>query len=240
MTIGIMGAMEEEVRDLLSDMSGADKVSLGSRTYHVGKLEGRDVVICLSRIGKVASASTATTLINHFKASSIIFTGVAGGVAPEIKIGDVVLASKVMQFDMDASPIMNFKRFEIPLLGKIYFDLCGDLRGKARAAISEFLGEDPKHLGSRLHEGIIGSSDHFIDDPVRKASLLREIPDLLAVEMEGGAVGQVCSEWNVPLLLIRSISDTADHNSPADFPKFLTEVAAPLSAGVVRRILRGK
>lgn len=238
MAIGIMGAMEEEVRDLLSFMTDTTKVALGSRTYHVGKIEGRDVVVCLSRIGKVASASTATTLLNHFKASSIIFTGVAGGVAPQIKIGDVVLASKVMQFDVDASPIMNFKRFEIPLLGKIYFDLCQDLRGKARHAIQSFLDADPGHKGAALHEGIIGSSDHFIDCPKRKEALIKDIPGLLAVEMEGGAVGQICSEWNVPLLLIRSISDTADHNSPSDFPKFLSEVAAPLSAAVVREVLR--
>ena len=230
--------MEAEVKDLVQNLESPTKVTCGSRTYHLGRLEGKDVVIALSRIGKVASASTITTLIDRFKASTVIFTGVAGGIAPYINIGDVVLATQVLQCDMDASALVEFKKFEIPLLGKIYFDLSADLRAKARTAIATFIKSDPKHNGAKLVEGIVASCDRFVVDPKQKESFAREIPGLLAVEMEGGSVGQVCFEWNVPLVLIRSISDTADHNSHIDFNKFLVDVAAPLSAGVVRALLR--
>ncbi len=230
--------MPEEVRDIIASLEQSSTIECGSRTYYQGKLEGQSVVVVLSRIGKVAAASTATTLIDRFKATTLFFTGVAGGIAPHLKQGDVVLAARTMQCDVDASAVMGFKRFEIPLLNRIYFELCEQLRAKARTAISSFIQSDPLHQGAALHEGLIASCDQFVMDATHKESLATAIPDLLAVEMEGGAVSQVCYEWGVPLLLIRSISDTTDSNSVGDFGEFVATLAAPLSAGVVRSILR--
>ncbi len=237
MTIGIIGAMPEEVEAILASIKNVSIDVRGSREYHCGTLEGQNVVVVLSRVGKVAAASTATTLINHFAAKSIIFTGVAGGVAPHIRIGDVVIATSLIQHDLDASAIMRFKKFEIPLLGVTEIQTDSVLRGRARRACERFVAGDPRHRGAKVYEGIIASGDQFIFDKRKSESLCSEIPGLLAVEMEGAAVAQVCYEWKVPFVIVRSISDNADHNSIVDFPRFVQEVAAPLSAGVVKSLL---
>jgi len=238
MTIGIIGAMEEELSALLPALTNRTQTEIGSRCYYCGQIEGKDVAIALSRIGKVAAASSVTTLIDRFAPSSIVFTGVAGSASPEVKIGDVVVASSLIQHDMDASAIMGFKRFEIPLLGRSLFETDSTLRERALKAASDFISTDPKHKGSLVHQGIIASGDQFMVDTEKTKALVQAIPGLLAVEMEGAAVAQVCYEWKMPFIVLRSISDNADHQAHIDFPKFIKEIAAPLSAGVVHRLLK--
>ena len=115
MTIGIMSAMREEIVSLVVELGTADEaIHTGMRTYHRGLLWGMPVVLVYSRIGKVAAASTATHLIAQFGVDEVIFTGVAGAVDPALNIGDIVVAAKLYQHDMDASPL--FSQHEIPLL----------------------------------------------------------------------------------------------------------------------------
>jgi adenosylhomocysteine nucleosidase len=238
MTIGIIGAMPEEIADLLDHAKNFKSEEYGKRTYYSGELEGHEVVLVLSRIGKVAAGSTATTLIDKFKAKKIIFTGVAGGVAPALKVGDIVIANSLLQHDMDASAIMNFKKYEIPLLGRINFESDPDLVKKAVISAEEFISTHPKYKSASVLLGLIASGDKFIFTAEKTQKLIRDLPDLLAVEMEGAAVAQVCFEWDIPFVVIRSISDNANHDSTIDFPKFISEFAAPFSAGIIKNLLK--
>ena len=117
MRIGIMAALQQEIADLLALMGPQMHLTrIGQRDYYEGRIGEHDCVVVLARIGKVAASASCVTLIREFKVEQIVFTGLAGGLGPEVRIGDVVVASELMQHDFDASPI--FPRYEIPLLGR--------------------------------------------------------------------------------------------------------------------------
>ena len=120
MRIGIMAALHQEIADLLALMGPQMHLTrIGQRDYYEGRIGEHDCVVVLARIGKVAASASCVTLIREFKVEQIVFTGLAGGLGPEVRIGDVVVASELMQHDFDASPI--FPRYEIPLLGRARF-----------------------------------------------------------------------------------------------------------------------
>ena len=119
MSIGIISAMKEEIQALHNQLELRSTIEKGRRTYYQGKLFNQEVVLVFSRWGKVASATTATQLINDFEIDEIIFTGVAGGIKSKIRIGDIVIGKELYQHDMDASPLIP--KYEIPLLGKRAF-----------------------------------------------------------------------------------------------------------------------
>ena len=248
--IAVMSAMKEELGVLLDELEKKQPVTvLGGREFHRGTLFGWDVVLAFSGWGKVASATVATSLLQHFEAQEIIFTGVAGGVAPDLQVGDVVLASELIQHDMDASPVPGIARFEIPLLGKTRFETNPERRARGMRGISSFLGgggssqiqDSPfRALGDRppkVVEGLVASGDQFIADQDRRAEIVRLLPDVLCVEMEGAAVAQVCFEHQRPVTVVRTISDTADATSPMDFPAFLKSLAGHYSRRIVEVLL---
>lgn len=246
-----MSAMKEELGVLLDELDeddGGVRV-LAGRSYHRGTLFGRRVILAFSGWGKVASASVATTLIQRFGAEEVIFTGVAGAVDPDLQVGDVVVARELIQHDMDASPVPGIRRFEIPLLGRVRFETHRGRRARALKGISAFLGdpvpagmpESPfRKLGSRcprVVEGLVASGDQFVASKERREEILRLLPDLLCVEMEGAAVAQVCYENGKPVTVVRTISDTADSKSPLDFPVFLETMAGSYSKRIVEVLL---
>ena len=121
MLLGIMGAMPEELDKIIAAIVDKTIVEKGSRLYYCGQLIGQDVVAVFSRWGKVAAATTVANLILDFKVDRIVFTGVAGAIAPDLNIGDIVIAQRLFQHDMDARPLM--RRFEIPLTGKTSYEI---------------------------------------------------------------------------------------------------------------------
>jgi adenosylhomocysteine nucleosidase len=218
------------------------------RTFFEGTWEGQDVVLVLSRIGKVSAAITTLLLLERFGATHIVFTGVAGAIDPALRIGDVVIAERLVQHDMDASPLPAFKRFEIPLLGKIFFET-GLANQASDAAIRYTQGDflrDVTHerraaFGMdrpRVYQGLVASGDQFLADARKTAELREALPDLLCAEMEGAAVAQVCHEMGgIPTAIIRVISDQADHSAAVDFLRFVDEVAEYLTGGIVQALL---
>ena len=138
--IGIMAALHDEVAALVAAMGSTARVhSVGRRDYYVGTLMGRECVLVLARVGKVAAAATAVTLIREFSAASVIFTGLAGAVAGQVRVGDVVMARHLLQHDLDASPL--FPRYEVPLLGRSHFDACETLTATLAHCAAEYLAE---------------------------------------------------------------------------------------------------
>ncbi|WP_250451873.1 5'-methylthioadenosine/adenosylhomocysteine nucleosidase [Caballeronia sp. ATUFL_M2_KS44] len=246
--LGIMAALPQELGDLIAQMrtvGDVRTVTLGQREYHVGEAHGVRVVVTLARIGKVAAAATASALIHVFEADAIVFTGVAGGVHRDVRVGDIVVADALLQHDLDASPL--FPRYEVPLLARARFDADGSLSDALAAAARAFVETEADALAERfavtaprVHRGLIVSGDRFIASHDAVAALRDALPDALAVEMEGAALAQVCYEHGVPCAVVRTISDTADAAAPVSFVEFLTALAGAYSSGVLGRFLQAR
>jgi adenosylhomocysteine nucleosidase len=241
----IVAALHDELASVLTLMPDEHKEVVGGREFWVGHLHGHEVVAVLSGIGKVAAATTATLLIERFGVSRIVFTGVAGGLDPEARVGDVVVAEQLLQHDLDASPI--FPRHEVPGYGRSRFDTDRALSQQLSGAVASVLA-DVGHFLSRdavmafglqapsLHQGLIVSGDRFVSTTAESEALQRELPQALAVEMEGAAFAQVCHDFGVPLAVVRTISDRADDAAHIDFPRFLREVASKYSGAIVQAL----
>ena len=246
--LGIMAALPQELGDLIAHMRAVGDVrtvTLGQREYHVGEAHGVRVVVTLARIGKVAAAATASALIHVFEADAIVFTGVAGGVHRDVRVGDIVVADALLQHDLDASPL--FPRYEVPLLDRARFDADGSLSDALAAAARAFVETEADALAERfavtaprVHRGLIVSGDRFIASHDAVSALRDALPDALAVEMEGAALAQVCYEHGVPCAVVRTISDTADAAAPVSFVEFLTVLAGAYSSGVLGRFLQAR
>jgi adenosylhomocysteine nucleosidase len=237
--LGIVSAMREELAAVLGHISNARCQRAAGRDFYVGTWHGRAVVAVLSRIGKVAAATTATALIERFGVSAIVFTGVAGGLGPGVRIGDVVVARDFLQYDLDASPL--FPRYEVPLYGRARFPADAPLTHQLARAAAHAL-TDPAQLpdlaawglsGPVVHQGLVISGDRFIATRESSAALREALPDALAVEMEGAAIAQVCHDYGVPLAAVRTISDRADDAAHIDFTRFVATVASRYSAAIM-------
>lgn len=240
--VAIVAAMQEELGALLAVMPDEQRVRVAGRDFWVGHLHGQAVVAVLSRIGKVAAATTATVLLERFGVRAIVFTGVAGGLAPGVRVGDVVVATKLLQHDLDASPI--FPKYEVPLTGHARF-AADTATSDALAAVVAGVLRDPVALlgqavvddfglhAPRLHRGLLVSGDRFVSTAAESEALRRALPDALAVEMEGAAVAQVCHDYRVPFAAVRTISDRADDAAHADFLRFVAAVASRYSLAVI-------
>jgi adenosylhomocysteine nucleosidase len=244
--IGILAALPQEIEGLIeqigTDIEGGIRTEThGQRDFHIGRLHGRDCVVVLSRIGKVAAAATAATLIHRFGVCGMVFTGVAGGVSRDVHVGDIVVAETLTQHDMDASPL--FPRFEVPLLDRTAFHADPMWTDTLMSAAASFLkqaregGGDDTLLAARVHRGLIASGDQFVSDTAALKRLQNDLPGLLAVDMESAAVAQVCYEHGVPLAVVRSISDGADEHAAHSFAHFLENVAGRYAGAVLQRFL---
>lgn len=246
MYVGIISAMQEEIEAIQIQLKVEKKIVKGMRTYYQGILFDKKVILVFSRWGKVASATTATQLINDFDVDEIIFTGVAGGVQSNIFVGDIVIGKDLFQHDMDASPLV--KTYEVPLLGKSAFSSHAEKRDQLTRASYQFLQNINDFLSSTqlskfqikkptVHIGDIASGDQFISSSHQSLKILSGLPTVNCVEMEGAAVAQVCFEYQVPFSIIRTISDNANHNAHIDFPKFAKEIASKYALGILKYYL---
>ena len=244
--IAIVSALHDELSKLLELMPDEHKQVRAVREFWLGHLHGHDVVVALSGIGKVAAATTATILIEQFKVDRIVFTGVAGGLGKNVKIGDLVVADSFMQHDMDASPI--FPRYELPGYGTSILDADEALKAELVRACEYVMAHLPTTLEPatiqahglhkpQVHTGLVISGDRFVSTSAEAKQLQQDLPQALAVEMEGAAFAQVCYDYKVPFAAVRTISDNADDAATVDFTRFLAEVASHYSALIVDRFI---
>lgn len=244
-TTAILSALAQEQQGLLALLSDAREVRRAGRDFWTGALHGVPVVLALSRIGKVAAATTATTLIEAFGAERIVFTGVAGALGSDVRVGDVVVASHFVQHDMDASPL--FPRFEVPLYRQSRFacdpQLTASLADACRHAMAQWQQQPgPSGTTPTVHQGLIASGDRFI----ATAQIARDVQqslsanamNALAVEMEGAAVAQVCHDYGIAFAAVRTISDRADDLAHVDFEQFVNDVAGVYALRILAHFLR--
>lgn len=246
--IGILAAVHDEIAGLLAEMGPTAKVKrIGLRDYYQGALCGCPCVLVLARMGKVAAAATTVTLIREFDVQAVVFTGLAGGIGAQVRVGDIVVARSLIQHDMDARPL--FPRYQVPLLDRSYFDTDTVLSTALMQSATAYLASDfPDAVGTRtrglygigtpgIHHGLIASGDLFVNDAHMAQTLAGALPDVLCVEMEGAAVAQICHEYGVSCAVLRTVSDRADSASHIDFEAFLKQVASLYSLGILRRFL---
>ncbi len=228
MKIGIIGAMDVEVAELIESMENIKKDTISGIVYYQGTLQGKDVVVAKCGIGKVHAAVCAQTMILQYNPAAIINTGVAGSLSASLDIGDLVVSNKVVQHDFDTSGvgdpiglISGIDLIEIP---------CPEM-------LVEKIEKSAKKIeNTKVFVGTIASGDQFICSASKKDYIVENFKALCA-EMEGAAIGHVCYLNNVDFCIIRAISDKADGSAHMDFPAFV-QIAAKKSINLINNFLK--
>ena len=243
--VAIICAMQVEIEALLQELKNVKTTEKGQRTYFIGTLFDKEVVLVFSRWGKVAAAATTTQLINDFDLEEIIFTGVAGAISDKLNIGDIVIGNKLFQHDLNGSPF--YERFEIPILKKKFLKT-KDAAKLIKAtdaflhSFTQFIAEKDgvkfKVTDPKMIYGDIASGDQFIKSSKKIAKINKRLPSAICVEMEGAAVAQVCYEYDVPFSIIRIISDKANDNANVDFLKFSNAIASHYAFGILKNYFK--
>lgn len=227
MTIVIIGAMEPEVAILKSKLESPQTKQVADFHFHRGTLNGKDVVLVQSGIGKVAATIATTLAIQLFAPSYVINTGSAGGFDPELKVGDLAIGDELVHHDVDVTAF-NYEFGQVPGMPATF-----SADASLVAKITECVDEMPE-ITSKV--GLIATGDSFMCDPERISATRAQFPTMLAVEMEGAAIAQACHQLKTPFLVIRSLSDIAGKESPMSFDAYL-EVASKNSSELVLRLL---
>jgi adenosylhomocysteine/aminodeoxyfutalosine nucleosidase len=219
--IAIMGAMPEEIEPLVAKLENVSSMMYAANTYYEGTYKGQDVVVAYSMIGKVFATLTATILIEKFKCDMLLFSGVAGAIADDLKIGDLVIADGLCQHDLD-----------ITAFGHPYgYVPEGDVCIPTDVTLRHIAKKVAEEKGMTLKEGVIATGDQFVANPERK-DWIGETFKAHALEMEGASVAVVCNALNIPFFILRAISDSADMDASFNFDTFL-ESSAKISADFI-------
>jgi len=209
MKIGIITAMDEELRLLIETLEDANKHTRQGFVFHTGTIGRHEVVLVQSGIGKVMSALAVTLLVEAFEIDAIINTGSAGGLDKILSIGDVVIAQELAYHDVD-----------VTAFGYEYGQMAGQ---PLYYESSKYFISELKKLIPEAHIGLITSSDSFVSHATRRIEIKNHFPEVLAVEMEGASIAQSATVFKKPFVVIRSISDLADDEASVNFDEFVIE-----------------
>ena len=220
-----MGAMPEEIAPILEIVGEYKTIEYAGNSYYEATYKGTQLVIAYSKIGKVFSTLTASTMIQHFACDRLLFSGVAGGINPTLKIGDLIVATKLSQHDLDITAFGHPMGY-VPG-GSVFIEADKDL-----IALSK---EVAKELGKTVQEGIIATGDQFVHQESIKEGIVKNF-NADALEMEGASVALVCDALNIPFFILRAISDTADTDASFSFDEFM-ESSAIISAEFVMKMV---
>ena len=227
MKIGIIAAMPEELLHLTQNLDKPQEVQVLGNTYYTGTIGKIEVVLVQSGIGKVMSAMSVAVLADHFQVEAIINTGSAGALAEGIAVGDVVIADKLVYHDVD---VTAFGYAYGQMAGQpLYFESDKNFITRIQTNLSQ--------LNQTCHLGLIATGDSFIAGDDKIASIKSHFPDVLAVEMEGAAIAQAAQALDLPFLVIRAMSDNANHEASISFDEFIIE-AGRRSAQVLLAFLK--
>ena len=227
MTVGIIAALKIEAEEIVSSMEEPREEKTPAFSFVCGRIGNVNVVSSVCGIGKVHAAMCAEAMILRYSPDYIINTGIAGTLTDKLSIGDMAIASGVCQHDFDITAFGHAPGF-IEGIDKVCFP--------SSPYLADRLSEITCKKKVRVLVGTIASGDQFISCSDKK-KFIKDTFSAIACEMEGGAVGQVCTANNVPFCVIRAISDDADGNAPEDYPSF-SENSAKRSAGIVTEFIR--
>ncbi len=225
--IAILGAMVEEIEPLLEIFGEYKIVEYAGNRYYLTSYKGEKLVVAYSKIGKVFASLSATVMIEKFGAKKLLFSGVAGAINSDLKIGDLIVATKLAQHDLDITAFGH--PFGYVPEGKVYVE--------ADTNLIEIAKSVAKDEGIKLKEGVIATGDQFVCDERRK-EWIKKTFNADALEMEGASVAVVCDAFNVPFFVLRAISDSADMDAGFDFDEFLKSSAKESADFVVSMLDR--
>lgn len=224
MKIGIIAAMSCEI-DLLKAALTEPLIEKHAWTeFCSGHIGGNDVVFTQCGIGKVSAAAAVQAMITAYRPDYVINTGCAGALAKELAVGDIVVADRTVEWDIDICAL-GYPRGFVDALGQVEMLTDSVLSDKIVNAI----GSDTKVV-----RGLIASGDQFISSPAQRETILSAFPDALCAEMEGAAIGHVCAQNGVPFAIIRCMSDSANGDSSVDFPTFAAKAGAKSAACMLK------
>lgn len=222
MKYGIIGAMDEEVAYLRAEMSQVKEYSIANSLFIEGKIEDKEVILLKSGIGKVNAAMSTTILMEQFQPTVVINTGSAGGFSEKLSVGDLVISDEVVHHDVDATAF-DYVYGQVPQM---------PARFKSDQSLIDQIKAILSNLDVRYEIGLVATGDSFMNDEERVNEVRRLFPKMLAAEMEGAAIAQVCYQYDVPFIIIRALSDIAGKESPVTFDQFL-KVAAKNSSNII-------
>ncbi len=225
MKIAIMGAMPEEVAPILEKLGSYKTTEYANNKYYEATYKGVELVIAYSKIGKVFSTLTATTMIQHFGCDRLLFSGVAGAISPTLKVGDLIVATKLSQHDLDITAFGH--PFGFVPEGAVFIETDSEMLTMSKQVASS--------MGKTVQEGIIATGDQFVANEERK-NWIGDTFKADALEMEGASVAVVCDALDVPFFILRAISDAADMDASFSFDEFL-ETSAVESAEFVMKMV---
>ncbi|AST92668.1 5'-methylthioadenosine/S-adenosylhomocysteine nucleosidase [Sutcliffiella cohnii] len=216
MNVAIIGAMEEEVTILRDKIENMEQTTIAGCEFYSGTLNGVQVTLLKSGIGKVNAALSTTILLNNFKPDVVINTGSAGGFLSSLNVGDVVISTEVRHHDVDVT-VFGYEYGQVPGLPAAFV---------ADEKLMEVAKKAAEHVsGMQVVEGLIATGDSFMNDPVRVEAVREKMPNLYAAEMEAAAIAQVCHAFQTPFVVIRALSDIAGKESNVSFEQFLSKAA---------------
>ena len=228
MKIGIIGAMAQEVKVLTESFKEIKKWEKAGATFYSGEMAGNEVIVVQSGIGKVLASLTASLLIQHYQVDLLINTGSAGGIGEGLSVGDVVIAEKLAYYDVDATGF-GYSYGQLPGGMPLYYETNSKLVAQITVAAEK--------SNLSIKKGLIVTGDSFIDDQDKIQEILSHFPAALCCEMEGTAIAQTAYQFDVPVVVIRAMSDTADHAATQSFDEFIDE-AGQRSAEMVLTFIR--
>ena len=226
MKVGVIGAMEQEVAILRSQIENCQTISRAGCEIYTGKINGVDVALLKSGIGKVAAAIGTTLLLEHCQPDVVINTGSAGGLDPRLNVGDIVVSTEVRYHDADVTAF-GYEPGQMAQCPPA-FVADSNLINVAEQCINL--------LDMNAVRGLVCSGDAFINGAEPLARIKAMFPQVAAVEMEATAIGQVCHQFGIPFVVVRAISDVADKESHTSFDEFLP-IAARQSSLMINAIL---
>ncbi len=232
MKAGIIGAMEPEVAILKAKLTNATTSTFGGFEFYQGQLNGHDVVIVQSGIGKVAAALATALLIDKFNPDYVVNTGSAGGFEQSLKVGDVVISSEVRYHDVDVTAF-GYEIGQLPANPAAYIPH-PNLVDAAKQGVEQLAQVNNNTIQTLV--GLITTGDTFMTAEADIAKARANFPTMAAVEMEGAAIAHTCHQFNVPFVIIRSMSDIAGKESPSSFEAYL-ETASVNSSQLVENML---
>lgn len=226
MTIGIIGAMDEEVEILKNNMSEKEETEIANCLFIKGNLHGKNIVLLKSGIGKVNAAMATTILMERYSPELIINTGSAGGFSKKLEVGDVVVSSEVVHHDVDVTAF-DYEYGQVPGMPPTY---------KADVKLVEKAIKAINNMEIQGEIGLIATADSFMEDPKRVQETRERFPDMIASEMEAAAIAQVCHQYACPFVVIRALSDIAGKESSVSFDEFLTKAAKNASEIIMKML----
>ncbi|WP_067837171.1 5'-methylthioadenosine/S-adenosylhomocysteine nucleosidase [Amphibacillus sediminis] len=227
MTIGIIGAMDQEISMLKNNMEIESEITIANCTFIKGTLNHKAVVLLKSGIGKVNAALATTILHERYKPAYVINTGSAGGLATDLNVGDIVIGSEVIHHDVDVTAF-DYQYGQVPGM-PVTYQADQVLIQQVEKVLETFASIASK-------QGLIATGDSFMSDPNRVNAVRKLIPEVMAVEMEAAAIAQVCYQYEVPFVTIRALSDIAGKESHLSFDQFL-DLAAKHAAELIIKVI---